>query len=108
MDKQKNFLRIAKAALHVHFEEEFTRKAIEVIRRKRPEAPLALVGGGTRQFEKIEKLANEDVVDFVSLSRPLLKNPFLVRHFYQSWSDRSDRINCGGCLLNLEEGLTIW
>jgi 2,4-dienoyl-CoA reductase-like NADH-dependent reductase (Old Yellow Enzyme family) len=105
IEKQATFLKLAKAALAgVHFEEEFNRKAVEAIRREVPEATLALVGGH-RQFSKMEKLVLDGVTDFVSLSRPLLKNPFLVRDFFQAKANRSDCINCAACILNLDEGV---
>lgn len=83
----------------VKFQEEFNRPYAEIIRKKNPDVLLALVGGN-RDFHKMEKLVSSGLVDFVSLSRPLLKNPFLVKDFYDGKVSKSDCINCGACLLN--------
>jgi 2,4-dienoyl-CoA reductase-like NADH-dependent reductase (Old Yellow Enzyme family) len=104
-EKQERILEAAKAALEgTKFEEEYNRAAAVAIRRAFPNAPLALVGG-LRQFAKMERIVADGVADFVSLSRPLLKNPYLVTDLRDGKASRSDCWNCGACILNLDEGV---
>ena len=88
----------------VHFKEEFNRPFAETIKKKNPDACLALVGGN-RKFSKMENLVKSGIVDFVSMSRPLLKDPFLVKEMYEGKIDESNCMNCGACLINSEYGV---
>lgn len=88
----------------IRFEEEYNRKAAECIKSKFPQAKIALVGGN-RRFDAMESLVKKGIVDIVSMSRPLLKNPFLVREFQESKADQSDCCNCGSCILNTSNGV---
>ena len=53
----------------------------------------------------MEKLIKENVVDLVSLSRPLLKNPFLVKEMEDGKTTKSDCMNCGACIVNQLDGI---
>jgi 2,4-dienoyl-CoA reductase-like NADH-dependent reductase (Old Yellow Enzyme family) len=104
-EKQKTILEMAKAAIEgTKFEEEYNREAAEGIRKTFPNVMIALVGGN-RQFGKMEKLVKSGLVDVISLSRPLLKNPYLVKEFYEGKATKSECWNCGACILNIEEGV---
>ena len=99
-DRQDEALSNAKKRLEgVKFVEEFNRPYLETIRKMNPNATLALVGGN-RRFSNMEKLVSSGLADFVSLSRPLLKNPFLIKEMYEGTTSISNCINCGSCLLN--------
>jgi 2,4-dienoyl-CoA reductase-like NADH-dependent reductase (Old Yellow Enzyme family) len=104
-EKQKVLLSAAADALKgVTFAEEFNKAAAQTIRQAIPTARLALVGGN-RQFAKMEKLVSDGVAEIVSISRPLLKNPYLVREFYEGKATKSDCLNCGSCILRTEGGI---
>jgi 2,4-dienoyl-CoA reductase-like NADH-dependent reductase (Old Yellow Enzyme family) len=104
-EKHERLLQAAKASLEgTEFAEEYNRAAAEAIRAAFPGATLARVGGN-RQFAKMEQLVTGGVADLVSLSRPLLKNPYLVRDFLEGRATKSDCWNCGACILNIEEGV---
>jgi 2,4-dienoyl-CoA reductase-like NADH-dependent reductase (Old Yellow Enzyme family) len=104
-EKQKALLEAAADAVKgVTFAEEYNKAAAQVIRRAVPAARLALVGGN-RELAKMEKLVSEGVTEMVSISRPLLKNPYLVREFYEGKATRSDCLNCGSCILRTEGGI---
>jgi 2,4-dienoyl-CoA reductase-like NADH-dependent reductase (Old Yellow Enzyme family) len=53
--------------------------------------------GGIRSLAVAERLVREGLVDLVSLSRPLIRDPFLVRHFREGLSARSECISCNKC-----------
>ncbi|OHT11496.1 oxidoreductase, FAD/FMN-binding family protein [Tritrichomonas foetus] len=103
-EKHEEALQNARKLLDgVKFTEEFNKPYLEVIRKMNPDATLALVGGN-RQFDKMEKLVKSGLADFVSISRPLLKNPFLIKEMYEGKASKSDCINCGSCLINSDYG----
>jgi len=66
--------------------------------------PLILVGG-IRSLDVIEKILAEDSADFVSLSRPLIREPDLPN----KWLKRTDKptadcISCNACYKSLMNG----
>jgi 2,4-dienoyl-CoA reductase-like NADH-dependent reductase (Old Yellow Enzyme family) len=85
------------------FREEYHREVVGKIRKRFPELTLAIVGG-LRQFSRMEDIVTEGDADFVSLSRPLLRNPYLVREFAQGKATKSDCWNCGCCIINNQTG----
>lgn len=104
-DKHQDAIANAQKLLHgVHFKQEFNRPFAEIIRKKNPDAILALVGGN-REFDKMEKLVKSGLVDFVSMSRPFLKDPFIVKEMYEGKVSKSDCLNCGACLINSDYGV---
>lgn len=104
-DKRQAILQQAKACFDgVEFKEEYNRRAAELIRKKVPQAKLALVGGN-RDLYKMDSLIKENIVDLVSLSRPLLKNPFLVQEMESGKATKSNCINCGACIINQHDGI---
>jgi 2,4-dienoyl-CoA reductase-like NADH-dependent reductase (Old Yellow Enzyme family) len=58
--------------------------------------PLILVGG-FRQLKDIEQVLKEDITDAVSLCRPFVMDPYLVKKFREGTATQSDCISCGGC-----------
>lgn len=59
--------------------------------------PLALVGG-IRSIETAEKLIGEGYCDLVSLSRPFIRNPRLLRDWQNGSRQNSDCVSCNRCL----------
>jgi 2,4-dienoyl-CoA reductase-like NADH-dependent reductase (Old Yellow Enzyme family) len=67
--------------------------------------PIILVGG-LRSFAKIEEILASGDVDFVSLSRPLIRQPDLPNLWFSgSGKDRAECISCNACLPIGEEPL---
>jgi 2,4-dienoyl-CoA reductase-like NADH-dependent reductase (Old Yellow Enzyme family) len=62
------------------------------IRHAFPHVAIAVVGG--IRFDAMEQMVRTGIADVVSLTRPLLKNPYLVR---DGNAVVSDCINCGAC-----------
>jgi len=54
--------------------------------------------GGNRTFAVMERFVREGRVDFISLSRPLIREPHLVRQFRLGEIDRSSCISCNKCM----------
>jgi 2,4-dienoyl-CoA reductase-like NADH-dependent reductase (Old Yellow Enzyme family) len=65
--------------------------------RKETSIPLSLVGG-MRSLSVMEDIIESGVSDLISISRPLIREPGLIK----KWKDGDDRpadcISCGGCM----------
>jgi 2,4-dienoyl-CoA reductase-like NADH-dependent reductase (Old Yellow Enzyme family) len=75
--------------------EGFNLESNKVIRGKTGKAKLAAVGGLLR-FETLEKVIKEGAADVVSLSRPFLRRPNLVKLF-EKGLEKAECIHCGLC-----------
>ena len=53
--------------------------------------------GGIRTLDVAERIVREGRADLVSLSRPLIRDPFLVRHFREGLAAKSECISCNKC-----------
>lgn len=58
--------------------------------------PVGVVGG-FRSFELIEEVLNRKEADYVSLSRPLIREPDLPRRWAEGDRSRARCISCNGC-----------
>jgi len=60
--------------------------------------PVILVGG-LRSFDKIEEILESGNADFISLSRPLIRQPDLPNLWFSGSSkNTAECISCNGCL----------
>ena len=53
--------------------------------------------GGIRTLAAAEKIVGEGRADLVSLSRPFIRDPFLVKHFREGLAAGSECISCNKC-----------
>ena len=53
--------------------------------------------GGIRTLAVAERIVQDGLVDLVSLSRPLIRDPFLVKHFREGLSAKSECTSCNKC-----------
>jgi 2,4-dienoyl-CoA reductase-like NADH-dependent reductase (Old Yellow Enzyme family) len=53
--------------------------------------------GGIRTLSVAERMVRDGRVDLVSLSRPLIRDPFLIRHFREGLATKSECISCNRC-----------
>jgi 2,4-dienoyl-CoA reductase-like NADH-dependent reductase (Old Yellow Enzyme family) len=67
--------------------------------KQRVSAPVILVGG-LRTVEVMERAISEGVADFVSLARPLIREPDLVRQIEQGFRGRFACTSCNICLMH--------
>jgi 2,4-dienoyl-CoA reductase-like NADH-dependent reductase (Old Yellow Enzyme family) len=67
-------------------------------------APVMLVGG-VRSFELAEKLIADERVDYISMSRPFIREPALANRWKAGDTSRATCISCNGCFkTGMEEG----
>jgi len=53
--------------------------------------------GGIRSFSVMEKFIKEGKVELISMSRPFIREPFLVKKFYEGKIKKSECISCNKC-----------
>ncbi len=87
-------------------QEAFYRNAARSF-RERVRIPLMLVGG-IRSFEVAEGLIRDGVADFVCLSRPLVREPGLVRRWEEGDRRKSPCTSCNGCFGPASDGRGIF
>jgi 2,4-dienoyl-CoA reductase-like NADH-dependent reductase (Old Yellow Enzyme family) len=75
---------------------EYTVGYAKEIRKLAPDATLSCVGGH-RDFAAMEKLVVGRVTDFISMSRPFVCQPFLLRDFQDDLATKSSCTSCGRC-----------
>ena len=71
--------------------------------RKEVNVPLFLVGG-LRSFDIMEQIVKEGIVDCISMSRPFIREPDLVKQYRTEQIDQVKCISCNGCLRKLRAG----
>jgi len=71
--------------------------------RKEVNAPLFLVGG-LRSFDIMEQIVKEGIVDCISMCRPFIREPDLVKQYCTGQIDQVKCISCNGCLRKLRAG----
>jgi len=75
--------------------EVFYREAA-IAYKEKVNVPLMLVGG-TRSYSVAEQLANDGITDYVSLSRPLIREPDLINRWKSGDLSKSRCISCNAC-----------
>ncbi len=73
--------------------------------KEKTDIPIILVGG-LKTFDKIEEILESGSADFVSLSRPLIRQPDLPNLWLSdSSNNRAECISCNACLPIMDEPL---
>jgi 2,4-dienoyl-CoA reductase-like NADH-dependent reductase (Old Yellow Enzyme family) len=80
--------------------EAYNLDAARMIRPALGLTPLVLVGG-MRTLAGMEGVLASGVADYVALSRPFIRDPFLVRKFREGRADQVSCISCNRCLAAL-------
>ena len=71
--------------------------------KKKLKAPLMLVGG-IRSYQVAERLINEGSADYISLSRPLIREPDLIRRWQAGDYRPALCISCNNCYEPIKKG----
>ena len=67
------------------------------------DCPLILVGG-IRSLEVAERLNSDKAADFISMARPLLSEPDLIKKWETGKAKKARCISCAKCLVTLLQG----
>ncbi len=71
---------------------------------QREVTPPTMMVGGLRSLDMMAEIINKGEADFISLSRPLVREPDLIRRWQQGEPVRPACISCNKCLEALREG----
>ena len=72
--------------------------AKEIRKMVKPGTVLSVVGGN-RDFSKMSDIITNRTVNFVSMSRPFIRQPHILRTYQDALTTKSDCTSCGECFL---------
>jgi 2,4-dienoyl-CoA reductase-like NADH-dependent reductase (Old Yellow Enzyme family) len=80
-----------------HFERNYNLGAAKFIKRKNPEAIIAAVGGW-RDIRDCENALKKGEVDLISISRPLIREPQLIKEWQEGRKKPAACMSCNRCI----------
>jgi 2,4-dienoyl-CoA reductase-like NADH-dependent reductase (Old Yellow Enzyme family) len=78
------------------FQETYNLDAAKIIKPVIGTTPLILVGG-IRKLSQMEEIVNQGHADLISMSRPLIREPMLVKRFREGKTSEASCISCNKC-----------
>jgi 2,4-dienoyl-CoA reductase-like NADH-dependent reductase (Old Yellow Enzyme family) len=78
------------------FEEGYNLEDAKVIKPAIGDVPFILVGG-LRRLSHMEEMVEKGYADFIALSRPLIREPLLVKKFKEGTAEESTCSSCNKC-----------
>jgi 2,4-dienoyl-CoA reductase-like NADH-dependent reductase (Old Yellow Enzyme family) len=87
-------------------EEGYNLEAAKQIKPVIGDLPLMLVGG-LRKLAHMEEIVKNKYADFISLARPLIKEPFLINDFKTGKKDEASCISCNRCLAAISNDFPV-
>ncbi len=90
---------------HLDREAYYRRWCAEI--KKKVNVPVMLVGG-LRTFELMEEIIQKKEADFISLSRPLIRNPSIINDWKRGDHHRAECVSCNKCIEELRKGEILW
>ena len=88
------------------FKPLYNLSAAETIKPVLADVPMILVGG-VRQLPEMEALLEDQKADFLSMSRPFIREPFLARRLRTGKSDAAACVSCNKCFAAVYNGLPL-
>lgn len=89
-------LNFKKLAPKCSFKEGYNLEAAKEIKPVMGDIPLILVGG-VRNLSYMEEVIQAGTADFISMSRPFVREPFLVKKFREGKTDKASCVSCNKC-----------
>jgi 2,4-dienoyl-CoA reductase-like NADH-dependent reductase (Old Yellow Enzyme family) len=74
--------------------------------KKSVDLPLIIVGG-IRSLAVAQKIVEDQVADYVSMCRPFIREPDLVKRWRAGVRRKADCISCNNCVEQLKKGLGV-
>lgn len=74
--------------------------------KKKVDVPVVMVGG-LRTFQLMEEIVRNKEADFISLSRPLIREPSIINDWKSGDRHRAECISCNKCFDGLRRGETL-
>jgi 2,4-dienoyl-CoA reductase-like NADH-dependent reductase (Old Yellow Enzyme family) len=89
-----------------NMEEAYNLHTAKIIKPIMGSTPLILVGG-LRNKVMMEDILEKNHADFISMSRPFIREPFLVKNFKEGKQDRASCVSCNRCLAAVPNDLPV-
>lgn len=74
--------------------------------KKTVDLPLIIVGG-IRSLATSQKIIEDQVADYVSMCRPFIREPDLIKRWKAGEGRKADCISCNNCVEQLKKGLGV-
>ena len=100
-------LMISKLEGKYDLEEGYNLEAARVIKPAIGDTPLVLVGG-MRTVRHMEEVLENNEADFISMSRPFIRDPLLVRKIKEDKLDRVTCVSCNRCMAAIPNDLPVY
>jgi len=88
------------------FQEFYNLPAAEIIKKSLGDIPLILVGG-VRRMAEMERVLSEKRADLLSMSRPLVREPFLPKRLKSKETEAAACISCNKCFAAVFNGFPL-
>ena len=88
------------------FEEAWNLADTQVIKPAIGNTPLFLVGG-MRKLATMQRIIEQGQADFISLGRPIVREPNIVNKFRNGESTQAACLSCNGCSGQILQGLPL-
>ena len=100
-------LMIGKLEGKYDLEEGYNLDAAKLIKPVLGDTPLILVGG-MRTVSHMQEVVEHNYADFISMSRPFIREPYLVKNIKEDKIDRVSCVSCNRCLAAIPSDLPIY
>lgn len=75
--------------------------------KERISVPLMLVGG-IRSYTAAERIAEQGTADYISMARPLIREPGLINRWKSGYTEKSACISDNQCFKGIQAGLGVY
>ena len=106
-EKPVGRLMIGKLEGKYDLEEGYNLEAARMIKPVLANTPLFLVGG-MRTVSHMERVLENNYADFISMSRPFIREPFLVKKIKEGKLDKVSCVSCNKCLAALVNNIPVY
>jgi len=87
-------------------DEGYNTIAARSIRPVTGDIPLAIVGG-MRTLDKMSQAVTDQDADLISMSRPFIREPFIIKKFKENKRDKVACVSCNRCLAAVPNGFPV-
>jgi 2,4-dienoyl-CoA reductase-like NADH-dependent reductase (Old Yellow Enzyme family) len=106
-EKPMGRLMIGKLEGKYTLEEGYNLEAAKRIKPVLGDTPLFLVGG-MRRVSRMEEVLEKEHADFISMSRPFIREPFLVNKIKAGEMDEVSCVSCNRCLAAVANDIPVY
>jgi 2,4-dienoyl-CoA reductase-like NADH-dependent reductase (Old Yellow Enzyme family) len=99
-------LMLGKLAGRYDLEQGYNLEAAKFIKPAIGEVPLLLVGG-LRSLKHVEEVLERRWADCISMSRPFIREPYLVKRFREGRAEAASCVSCNKCLAAVNNNMPL-